>query len=42
MRRVVRDSYTAERRPHVAAVIQDSVAFDRIACITDPNVAAQS
>jgi 3-(3-hydroxy-phenyl)propionate hydroxylase len=34
------DSYTAERRPHVADFIEFSMSLGRIICITDPHEAA--
>jgi 3-(3-hydroxy-phenyl)propionate hydroxylase len=35
------DTYEKERRPHVAKIIQAAVAFGRIICATDPEVAAR-
>jgi flavoprotein hydroxylase len=37
----VLDSYTTERAPHVAAMIQLSVALGRIICVADPAEAAE-
>jgi len=35
------DTYTAERRPHVAQVIDTSMALGRVVCITSPAAAAK-
>ncbi len=34
------DTYQAEREPHVRAIVEAAVAFGRIICTTDPDLAA--
>ena len=34
------DTYTAERKPHVAAIIEQAVALGKVVCVSDPVEAA--
>jgi len=35
------DTYTPERKPHVEAIIRNSIALGQIVCVSDPEIAAK-
>ena len=41
LRENVLDTYQAERNPHVRRIIEASIGFGRLVCITDPKAAAE-